>query len=131
MERRTVSKYAALLISGIFALNFLAQKFYWYSSIWWFDMPMHFFGGFLIALLCFWLWPTKATTGEFAAKVLFGVLSVGLGWEVFELFFNNYVASNPFNYVDTFADIFFDLAGGSLGVVFIYKKITNIPKSTV
>ena len=45
------------LIFVIFFINYLAMTFHWYSSIWWFDMPMHFMGGLwlgLIFILLFW-----------------------------------------------------------------------------
>ena len=46
MDRKRLFKIAAYLIATLFLLNYAATKLYWYSSIWWFDMPMHLLGGF-------------------------------------------------------------------------------------
>jgi hypothetical protein len=55
METKLLKKIA-LLVVFIFVANLLASKFYWYFSIWWFDMPMHFVGGVFISLAVLWLY---------------------------------------------------------------------------
>jgi len=125
MDRKKLLKRAIYLIFFIFIVNFLANKFYWYSSIWYFDMIMHFLGGFWLGLVCFYLFSLKIFSQEFfhaAFKVSVFVLFIGLGWEIFELVFNNIVAQNPFNYLDASSDIFFDLSGGLCAILYIWKK---------
>jgi hypothetical protein len=106
----------------IFLVNFLANKFYWYFSIWWFDMPMHFLGGFWIGLAFVFLFPPKDSSMTSVFKIIFFVLLIGVGWEVFEIFFNNYLAQNPFNMLDTISDVFFDLSGGLCAILYLWRK---------
>lgn len=113
------------LILLIFVTNYLANKFYLYSSIWYFDMIMHFLGGFWIGLVCFSFLPSKFLLNNpfrLTFVVLLIVLGVGVGWEGFEFIFNNVVAGSPFNTLDTISDIFFDLAGGTFSILFCFKK---------
>ena len=129
MDRKRLFKILAYLILIIFVLNFLASKFYWYLSIWWSDMSMHFLGGLWLALVFIWFSSEsfrlsrepKALT-LFIVKTIFWVLFVGILWEVFEFYFINHVAQNSFNVLDTISDIFFDLAGGTFAVLYFLKK---------
>lgn len=123
MDRKKLSKILVYLILLISIAHFIATKLYWYSSIWWFDMPMHFLGGFWIGLACIYLFPPKDSSTTSILKILFLLLFVGVGWEVFELLFNNYVAQNPFNTLDTISDIFFDLSGGAFAILYFFKRI--------
>ncbi len=137
MRDKKLFKKLVNLIILIFILNFCAGKFYWYSSIWWSDMPMHFLGGIWLGLVFLWFFSSKDNSSpvswlngrksqfEFIVPILFGVLMVGICWEVFELYFVNYVGQNSFNMTDTVSDIFFDLAGGMLAIVYYIKKHTN------
>jgi hypothetical protein len=114
---------SAILIFSIFILNFLAGKFYWYYSIWYFDMIMHFCGGFFISLLLFWLLKVKEVSLKSILKIILGVLIIGVLWEFFEIMVNKTIAQNPFNFLDTISDIFFDLAGGSMASIYFLKRI--------
>jgi CDP-diglyceride synthetase len=119
------------LVFFIFVINTLANKFYWYSSIWYFDMPMHFLGGFWLALVLIYLFPLSDSSFKSIYKIILGVLFIGVLWELFELFFKNYVAQNPFNGLDALSDIFFDLAGGFTGVFYFFKRIMFKEESKV
>ena len=55
MKRKTLFTFLSLVVVFIFFLNFVAGKLYWYSSIWWFDILMHFLGGFWLGLLFLWV----------------------------------------------------------------------------
>lgn len=125
MGRRNFFKKLAYLIITIFAINYIAVKLYWYYSIWWFDMPMHFFGGFWIGLALIWLLSFKyfpiQITPKSIFQVIIGVLIIGVGWEVFEIIVNNLTARMPFNTLDTLSDIFFDLAGGTFSLLYLLK----------
>jgi hypothetical protein len=134
MDRKKLTKRLIFLIFFILVVNFLANTFYWYSSVWYFDMIMHFLGGFWIGLLAFYLFNffgDQATFFRPIFKILLFVFFIGAGWEVFELLFYNYIAQNPFNIFDTFSDIFFDLSGGVLSVFYFLKRIMPAKENTV
>lgn len=118
MDRKKLFKHLTYLIFFILVVNFLANKFYWYSSVWYFDMIMHFLGGFWIGLAFFYLFSPKNNSVSSVFKILFLVLFVGIGWEVFEIFVNNTIVQNPFNALDTISDVFFDLAGGAFAMFY-------------
>ena len=129
MDRKNLIKYLICLIFFILIINFFANKFYWYFSIWYFDMFMHFLGGFWVALACLYLFQPKDNPINSILKILLPVLCVGIGWEVYEILVNDVIARNPFNSLDTFSDIFFDLAGGATATLYFFKRI--IPEGRI
>lgn len=92
-------------------------------------MPMHAIGGFWSGLFVIWLFAYRDLSNESPAKlilkILFGVLLIGIGWEIFEFSANNYIAANLFlaNPLDSISDIFFDLSGGLVAILFYLKRI--------
>ncbi len=131
MTRKEFFVRLAGLIFFIAAANFIANKFHWYSAIWYFDIFMHFLGGLWLGGLFLWLlWPVQLST-KTVAKVLAGVVLVGIGWEIFELMFVNYVAQNSFDVVDTTMDLVLDILGGLSAVLYFHKKIINSSKNTI
>lgn len=140
MDRKKLIKRLIYLILFIFVMNFIADKFYWYFSIWYFDMFMHFFGGFWIGLVSLYfifnkdkdsLVDFKFLTPKFILKILFYVLLIGLGWEIFEILVNNVTIQDSFNYLDTFSDLFFDLSGGAFAILYFLKRIMFIGENKV
>lgn len=132
MNAKRFLNQIVLLIFFIFILNYLAGKFYWYSAIWYFDMIMHFLGGLWSGLACIWFFSRvsqsfSTSLGSISfntvLKILFGVLAIGIAWEIFELYFINHIASNPFDLRDTISDIFFDLSGGIFAILYFFYKI--------
>jgi len=133
MDRKKLVKILLSLIFLILVFHSLGNKLYWYSAIWYFDMIMHFLGGLWIALLGFYLFLSKNQSFRLSSepkalagaiiKILLFVLLVGVGWEVFEISVNDVLARNPFNALDTFSDIFFDLSGGTLATLYFFKRI--------
>jgi hypothetical protein len=127
MDRKKLFKYILYLILFIFVANLIADKFYLYSSVWYFDMPMHFLGGFWLGLVMIWFLYSKIALSGFSLKLIIkiflGIFLIGISWEVFELFFKNAIAQNPFNTLDTISDLFFDLSVGTLSVLYLLRKI--------
>jgi len=134
MDRKKLFKILAYLIFLLFLLNYVASKFYWYFSIWWVDMPMHFLGGLCAGFAVIWflsfkklsfdlLFSTQAVW-NFIFKIFLGVLLIGVLWEFFEILFNNIIAQNSFNIFDTISDVFFDLAGGIFAILYFLKQST-------
>ena len=131
MDRKKLLKRATFLVFTIFILNYLANYFYWYSSIPYFDMIMHFLGGFWLVLIYVYLFYPKVPSIFTIVGIVLWVLLIGILWEVFELYFVNYVAENPFNLPDTISDLFFDLLGGFLAFLYYLKRIMVSKESGV
>ncbi len=111
------------LIVTIFILNYLALKFHWYFSIWWFDMPMHILGGFWVGLCFIWYLKPKDLSFNNIIKIILGFLVIGLLWEIFEISVDKIIMQNPFNVLDTISDICFGLTGAFFSVLYFSKSI--------
>jgi len=96
----------------IFIVNTLALKFYWYSSIWYLDIIMHFLGGLWLGIFFIYAYVRSARTNISIPYLLVFVFFIGLLWEFFELGVYNYIGGNAFDALDTFTDLCFDLVGG-------------------
>lgn len=131
MDQTKLSRLLICFLFFIFLLNYFALKLHWYFSVWYFDIPMHFLGGFWLGLAYVYLFPPKEKTINSVLKILLFVLTMGIGWEVFEISVNEVIVRNAFNYFDTISDIFFDLAGGSLAALCFFKLIMPIDKNGV
>ena len=83
---------------------------------------MHFLGGFWLGLAFLWFLLKENLSFALILKIILGVLFVGILWEIFELLFNNIVAQNPFNILDTSSDLFFDISGGLCAILYIWRK---------
>ncbi len=113
-------------IVGLGHLLALRDSLYWRYS--WFDMPIHFFGGVVVALTFFFLvrFFTRHslylrtgrlyTWGAFLASLI-----IGLMWEVFE-WRAGLTVLNERTAVDTSGDIFMNVAGAIFALL-IYKLI--------
>ena len=123
MEKKKLSKRLVYLIFFILLANFLANRFFWYYSIWYFDMIMHFLGGFWIGLASVYLFSHKNSFQKLVFKILSVVFLIGVGWEIFEIIVNNITTQTSFDYLDTISDIFFDLSGGALAIFYFYKRM--------
>jgi len=122
MDRKKLLIRLTFLILFIFFVNFVAMKFYWYSSLWWLDMPVHFLGGFWLALASIWLFSLADKSFRSIFKIISLVLLVGIFWEIFEIMVNESISRNPFNILDTVSDLTFDLAGGLSAIFYFLKK---------
>jgi len=115
-------------VVAIITFHIIAMCNSMYFSIWWLDIPMHFFGGAWVALLFFAIFgdvinESKINTFFGFLKILvlaiaFAVL-VGVLWEFFEFsasrIFNIYLQGDL---VDTMTDLLMDLCGGlSFGIL--------------
>lgn len=104
-------------LATLAAIHILALQFFLYWRYEWFDMPMHLFGGAVVAL------------GVFAARelnipffirevtfnrVLASVLLIAIAWELFEFTGGISVVQETF-ILDTATDIVAGILGGSIG----------------
>ena len=122
MDRKKLTQRLLYLIIFILVINFLASKLYWYSSVWYIDMIVHFLGGFWVGLLFLYFFSARGDVHSLI-RLLFFVLLIGIGWEVYEVLVNDVFAQIPFNFLDTASDILFDLAGGALAMFYFFKRI--------
>ncbi len=114
----------------VFVANTLALFFHWYRLLWWFDMPMHFMGGFF----CVWL--VLYINNKFFTKnkgndsivlnryliknALVWAFIIGLGWEWFEWGADLYTGAMSMHMIDSYSDLFFDMAG-AFSAIFMLK----------
>ena len=116
----------AITLASVALAHYLALQFFLYWRYVWFDVPMHFFGGAMLALM---LHSAPVFRDSFpkgfltrGATLVF-VLFVGLSWEVFEL-----LAGVPVedNFVfDTSLDLTMDLIGGYVGY-FLARRFATV-----
>jgi hypothetical protein len=121
MNRRELLISAFFVSWLVFGLNTLATKFYWYSGIWWFDMPMHYFGGALLGILAIIYTKRSILERPILTKsditLLLGLVLAGaIAWEILEyLFYIN--GGDAFYFLDSISDLCFGLAGGTTVVL--------------
>jgi hypothetical protein len=128
-KRLSIPFYSLIIL--IFVLNSVATKFSWYFSVWYFDMIMHFLGGFWIGLAYVYLLSPEDKSISTVFKILLFVIFIGIGWEVYEIWVNEIIIQNPLNFLDIISDILFDLSGGTLAILYFFKKIMPIGESKV
>jgi len=127
MQKKILNQILFLIVV-IFFLNLLAMKFYWYWSIPWFDMLMHFLGGLFISLVLLWLNYFRGLLGSFSKKkailiAILGTLVIGLLWEIFEFSLDTFITEKSWDMADTLSDLFFDLLGAGIGTIYYYARL--------
>ncbi len=140
MEKKIImvsSKFVLILLILILVIHILATVFYWYWTIDWLDIVMHFLGGFwLAAVFLRFLVPKLRISDHKSLIILILMVSfavfVGVLWEFYEFLFdvfgsiNGHLKFTQQGVADTMSDLFFDLLGGSVcfGIYrfFIHKK---------
>lgn len=131
MARKKLLISIVILMLLIFLMYKGANKFYWYNSIWYFDMIMHFLSGFWVGLFFLYVYfPDKVVFKSILYSILF-VLFIGISWEVFEFFVFNVIGKIPFDSIDTASDVFWDIAGGFASTLFFFKRIIPFKESKV
>lgn len=120
-----MKKYSLLYVSFamvvvLATLHFIAEAFYFYWTIWWFDNLMHLLGGLSVGLVIVWLLfntglfsETRLSNLKFVFLVVVLVLLVGIVWEIFE-YLNDITQSFEGYTLDTSLDLFFDTLGAIL-----------------
>jgi type IV secretory pathway TrbL component len=125
---KNLLKYACALVVFIWIINTLANKFYWYSAMWYFDIPMHIMGGIFLGLLFGAIFFKKLLildTRDSLVIILLSVLIVGLGWEFFEYTVQAFLKGSLqiANLPDSIKDMAMDMLGGSLASIFVLKAV--------
>lgn len=106
----------------VILLHKIAHELYLYWTYKWVDIPMHVLGGIMAGLFTFiFLRATKLS--ESTKNLILGVLLVGVGWELLELFYKVDELSTRY-WIDTTKDLINDTIGGIISI-YIWKKIPN------
>jgi len=117
-------KHTLFLTFVIGVLDFFANKFYFYWSVSWFDMLMHFLAGVLIAFFVCLFAHYFSKTGFNNKETLWIAIgfsvAVGFIWEWYELYFElTYLSDGFVYYRDTVSDLFLDVLGTALGFLYV------------
>lgn len=116
----------------IFIMNILANLFYWYTSIFWFDMFMHTLGGVFIAIVFGAIFQNKFSTfssQNFFLFLISLVFVIGVFWEGYEYVVQYFIKNvHLTDLPDSISDLVCDVVGGSLGALFVItsKRSYNI-----
>ncbi len=125
---------SCIVIFFIWTVNALANQFYWYSAMWWFDIPMHIMGGIFLgcsAGALFFNRIVKLSRYDITVTILLFVLALGIGWEFFEYMVQAIVkgGSQLANVPDSIKDVFMDMVGGTIASVFVLRAIRRYNRS--
>lgn len=127
-SRLRIPPFLVLLIVAIAVANGLADKYFWYWKMRWFDIPMHFAGGVWLAGMAFWwFYYRKAITDKSFSKIfticLFATLGVGLVWEIYEAVVSLLTVGHINAMSDTIKDLSFDVIGGMAVTIWGWNKM--------
>ncbi len=111
---------------AVLALHIIATVTGLYQTFWWFDIPMHFLGGFFIAACAAYMLDHFQSTDQYRTtwKPLHLFLLLGLTalaavtWEMMEFSFDEFFGSEmqP-GLVDTIKDLSMGMIGGGLAAI--------------
>ena len=124
MIKKPLLKEIFFLSIAIATLHYIALTLFFYWTVSWFDIFMHLLGGFIIGLIAVFILLNTFRIGILEDKkvtlilVLSFVIIVGLGWELWELFFG--MTNILEDRLDTFIDLVMDFIGGYFA--FLYGK---------
>jgi hypothetical protein len=119
-------RYTLFLFSIIVVLDVLAEVFYFHWAYWWYDVMLHFLGGFLIGMVVLLVWSVCCSLEEGHKLKVVGTgflvaLLIGVLWEVFELYTGQTFLSDGIVYMrDTSSDLLMDVCGGFFGTVYSF-----------
>jgi len=110
----------------VLILHMIALKLFLYWTVGWYDIVVHFLGGFLIGLIMISFIRRVHNSekildvGLLFSSVILAVLVIGLGWELWELFigFTDIIQDKA----DTIMDLVMDLIGGTSAIFYYYFK---------
>jgi hypothetical protein len=116
-----------LFIASLATLHALALALFLYWQVWWFDIPMHLFGGMTVALGFFAgvdLRIIPASGVHSLTRMLIPVAGIAVGWEVFQ----HVITSVPKEdyVIDTSTDIVLGLVGATIGYYVVRRLQENV-----
>jgi hypothetical protein len=132
--KRILEVEMGITMAILFLASLGAYFFYWYSTIWWFDMPMHFAGGYFLSIMLMYIVVRAQSKGnrednkKFNPKYLYLILilltfAIGFLWEVYEFVVDAYFHTHLIVIMDSFSDLCFDMAGAITAFFFIDRHM--------
>jgi hypothetical protein len=123
------SKSVLIFLIFILLIHTFGSIYGWYWTYRWLDIPMHFLGGFWLAMVCVYLnRRLNVNTPQFIAtaiSILGFVALIGVLWEFWEFICDFLILHKQVlqpGAADTIKDLFFDLVGGT-AFILIFKRI--------
>ena len=127
--QRAIVGTTLIVVGYIFWWYYIkALQFDWFFYHPWIDIPFHFVGGFLIALVTYFAFSEIAhargwilSFRDLAIKLILATLFIGLLWEVYELVVG---LAEEFNYLqDTLGDLIMDTLGAFAAILFAWPFV--------
>lgn len=125
-----MEKKIILFATAIVLIHSVATFYNLYWRFLWIDVPMHFLGGVLAAIIFIWLcgkFPGHFDLSRNFFVTILAVLSftalIGVLWELWEFVYDVIISSRGWGVLalqgarDTIGDLFFDILGGLVVVV--------------
>ncbi len=109
---------------AVFVLNKIGMAHHLYWRFWWYDVMMHFLGGVAVGGFAAWAaayhWPNLSHRRILYAGLI-GIAVVGIGWEFFEFFTDQYIGQ-----ANIAADTMQDLIMDTIGTVIAWFALTRV-----
>jgi len=131
-----MGKTIVISLVSILVLHLFGIGLDLYHVIWWYDIPMHIFGGAWVTLLFFHFFCQTFLIVDFkkilpAIIITLGFVAlVGVLWEFYEYLSDVYIlkvhalyyAPNPITLPDTMKDLLDDLIGGTIASAILFAR---------
>jgi hypothetical protein len=124
-RNQNIFLFVLLLLTGaLYYLDSIAQVNFYYWTFWWYDIMMHFLGGFVVSGFGLWVFVRVAPRPQVSLwhTILLSIgigMSIGIGWELFE-YFNGMYADQPGIVADTAGDLIMDFIGSAVSGLVVY-----------
>ncbi len=127
-------KFIATLLFAFAIFHFFAIYNFWYWEFRWLNIPMHFFGGFLITMFFIWLNLRFKILSEFPNHLIVVLITlsfvslVGVLWEFQEFLYDIFISFKKSDIIlqlsaaDTIKDLFFDFFGDFIFLLVYFIK---------
>ncbi|MBI5077875.1 MAG: hypothetical protein HZB11_00710 [Candidatus Yonathbacteria bacterium] len=126
-SRLQIPMFLVLLVVAIAVINGFADTYYWYWTMRWFDMPMHFAGGVWLASFGVWWQYSRrdVVARDFTSLLVICFVfafGVGLLWELYEAGVSFLTVGHINAMPDTLSDLLFDTIGGTMVAVLVWTR---------
>ena len=110
-------RFLLVMLVGIALAHFFGLYGGGYEDFLWLDIITHFLGGAFIGGMAVWLLRKHRQYAYLIGGIV--ALSIGIGWEIFEILTDPFLTSDAGYMSDTIIDLVMDTAGG-IGAAFLF-----------